>query len=369
MFKKYPFFIILVSVFLFISCQKEGANEYNVPSSGPINLISVFSSDDIYSDLEKDLTDSLVFGKIFPGLYYPPEIMFATRHFNSENFNRFKTTRLILDIKLGEPSITFKKDEFAKPQAYVLVTGKSSQQILEQLKQNQDSLIDFYRQADREFILDTYKSKARQEKEKLDALGVSLLIPNDFRLTESNDSFVWFRKDEFNTIHNRDAKDGIVTQQSQDILNIMTFKVPYGKNEVSQNDFYAIQDSIMRIYTKGEKAPIEKYLLANQGKDSIKTLITDHIQTEMNPVLKDFYDFTKISENNNQVVYETQGYWSMTLSQMGGPFTAKLILDKKGRTLYIADGIMFAPLNQGVSKKRDYITSLESLFTTFKIKN
>lgn len=369
MLKQFSFFALLFVTLFFTSCQKDGEIKHYAPSSGPINLVSVFSSDTMYQDIESALTDSLIFGKIFPGLYFPPEIMFATRHFESENLNRFKTTRLILNIKKGEPHIDFKKNAYAKPQAYVEVYGNNSDEILTQLRQNQDSLIHFYRTADREFLLDGFKSKARQETEKRDALGVSIIIPQDFRLTESNNTFVWYRKDQFNTIQNKDEKNGTVTHQSQDILNIMLYKVPFAKNKVTQEDFFQIQDSIMKVYTKGEKMPVEKYIPTHQGKDSIKVLVSDHIQTEMNPMLKDFYDFTLISENQNQAVYETQGYWSMTLSQLGGPFTAKLILDKKDKTLYIADGIMFAPLNQGVSKKRDYITSLESLFTTFKIKN
>ncbi|MXV37135.1 DUF4837 family protein [Flavobacteriaceae bacterium Ap0902] len=368
MLKKYTFLVFIISLFALTSCGDENEPKYYAPSSGPINLISVFSSEEMYQELEPALTDSLIFGKIFPGLYYPPEIMFATRQFNSEDFNRFKTTRLVLDVKQGEPSITFEKNAFAKPQAYVQVAGNNSEEILNLLRQNQDSLINFYRSVDREFLLDDYKSNARQEKEKLNNLGVSLLIPKDFRVAESNDSFVWFRKDQFNTIHNKDERGGIATHQSQDILNIMVYKVPFAKTEVTKNDFYAIQDSIMRIYTKGDRTPVERYLKTNQGNDSIKVLMTDHIQTEMTPMLEDFYDFTKISEDDNHIVYETQGYWSMTLSQMGGPYTAKLILDKQDKTLYIADGIMFAPLNQGNSKKRDYITSLESLFTTFMIK-
>ncbi|MGI9526886.1 MAG: DUF4837 family protein [Weeksellaceae bacterium] len=369
MFKKYIYCTYLLSFLFIISCGKEGENQYHAPSSGPVNLITVFSSEDTYQQIEGSLSDSLLFGKIFPGLYFPPEIMFATRHFNSEDFNRFNTTRLILDVKSGAPKITFKRDAFAKPQGYVEVTGNSSDEILNILRQNQDSLINFYRSVDREFLLDGYKSNARKEKDQLNELGVSMVIPKDFRVAEANKNFVWFRKDQFNTIQNKDDQNGIVTHQSQDILNIMVFKVPYAKNEVSQEDFYLVQDSIMKVYTKGDKEPVERYEKTSQGKDSIKVLVADHIQTEMNPMLRNFYDFKKLEEDENTITYETQGYWSMTLTQMGGPFTAKLILDKKSKTLYVADGVMFAPLNQGQSKKRDYITSLESLFTTFKIKN
>lgn len=104
------------------------------------------------------------------------------------------------------------------------------------------------------------------------------------------------------------------------------------------------------------------------GEDSLQVWTKDHVQVEKNPMLRDFYDFKKLKSNNAEVAeYETQGYWSMTLTQMGGPYTMKALLDKKTHTLYIAQAVLFAPLNQGKSKKRDYLTQMEGIFTTFKI--
>ena len=367
--KEYSYFFIFILICLFASCKNGTETPYYEDSSGPINLVSVFSSTETYNNIESGLRDSLVFGKIFPGLYYPPEIMFGTRHFDAELIKRFKTTRLILDVKSGNSSIDFEKNKFAKPQAYVKVTGNSPEEILHLLQQNQDSLINFYRWADREFMLADFRSKSKQDKKDLDALGVNMVIPNDYTLVENNADFVWYRKDNFNTIQNVDERDnGIVTDRSQDILNILLFKVPYAKDEITQDEAYNLFDSITKLYTKGGKNPKEVYVQTNGGQDSIKTLMTDHIQIEKNPMLSEFYDFQKVSSSAQQDIYETKGWWSMTLSQLGGPFTSKIILDKNKNVLYVADAIMFAPTNQGVSKKRDYITGMESLFTTFKTK-
>ena len=361
-------FITFLIISLLQSCDNDKKTVYYEDATGPVNLVSVFADKEIYNNLQPVLHDSTVFGKIFPGLYYPPEVMFGTRHFDPDLIKRFKNTRLILDVQQGEPGIEFEQNKFARPQAYVKVSGNSTQEIAEILRQNQDSLLHFYRWADREFVLDGYRSKSRQEKAQLDKLGVELLIPNDFSVVEQNDEFLWFRKDKFNVIQNRHESDGgIVTDQSQDILNIMVFKVPFAKNTLSQNELYSIYDSITRLYTKGGKESREVYVQTSQN-DSIKTLVSDHIQIEMNPILSDSYDFELVNSTDTQDVYEAQGWWSMTLSQLGGPFTSKIILDKEKNTLYIADAILFAPLNQGVSKKRDYITMMESLFTTFKTK-
>ena len=366
-FTKFPFLFILIS-FVIVSCGK-GTNDtdYKKPSSGPINLVSVFSDEDLYKQLEPALGDTLLFGKVFPGLYYPPEIMFGIRHFNESNLDRFNSTRLILNIKKGEPSIIIDKDKFAKPQGYVEVQGNSPQEIVDLLYKNQDSILDTYRWADRAFLLEDYKDKAIGNTPSLDSMGVSLLIPKDFKKAKSNKNFVWYRKDEVNTITNRDAKNNLVNKSSFDILNILVYKVPYNKEELNLQDAIKISDSITAKYTEGGKEPQMEYI--KQGNDSIKVEVKDYVQVEKNPILMDSYDFRKLTTSAaNTSTYESQGWWSMTLSQMGGPYTIKAILDKKSHQLYIAQAVLFAPLNQGKSKKRDYLTAMEGLFTTFKIK-
>ena len=203
----------------------------------------------------------------------------------------------------------------------------------------------------------------------LEKLNVDLIIPHDYQVVKDENNFVWFRKDVFNTIQNVDERDqGIVSDSSQDILNILVFKIPYDQPDITMEKAHYILDSITKVYTKGSREPRDVYVPTNRGQDSIKTSVSDHIQVEPNPMLSDYYDFRLLEENENQNVYGTQGWWSMTLSQLGGPFTAKFIIDKQNKQLYVADAVMFAPLNQGVSKKRDYILAMESLFTTFKIK-
>lgn len=367
--KKYPFIIAILLVFSGIfSCEKS-SEKYYAESSGPINLVSVFATQDMYKAIEPGLSDSLMFGKIFPGLYFPPEIMFATRQFEPDMMKRFKTTRLILDVQEGENTITIEKNKFAKPQGYIKVTGNSAQDIVAQLQAHQDSILQLYRWADRQFLLKNYKSDNNKDTKAVENLGASILVPKNFKLVENNDNFVWYRKDINNTVENIDERDGgIVAQESQDIQNMLLFKIPFTKDTLTKQELYFVMDSMTKIYTKGGKEPQQRFVKINNGKDSIKTILEDHIQVEMNPMLSDFYDFEKVNETTNTVTYDAQGYWSMTLSQMGGPFTSKIILDKKNNMLYIVDAVLFAPLNNGKSKKRDYITAMESLFTTFKIK-
>lgn len=367
---RYAYFsIFLLFLISFQACKSEGESSYREDSSGPISLVSVFSSEEMYQQLESGLQDSLVFGKVFPGLYYPPEVMFATRHFKSDLLNRFKTTRLVLDVQEGEPSFEIEKNKFSRPQAYVTVSGNSAEEILSLLRENQKAVLDIYRWADHEFVLNGLKSKARPDNSMLEKLNVDLIIPHDYQVVKDENNFVWFRKDVFNTIQNVDERDqGIVSDSSQDILNILVFKIPYDEPDITMEKAHHILDSITKVYTKGSREPRDVYVPTNSGQDSIKTSVSDHIQVEPNPMLSDYYDFRLLEENENQNVYETQGWWSMTLSQLGGPFTAKFIIDKQNKQLYVADAVMFAPLNQGVSKKRDYILAMESLFTTFKIK-
>lgn len=359
--------LFISTFFLFISCKKnEGKEEqaYKKPSSGPINIVSVFSSEDLFQQVAPSLQDTLLFGKVFPGLYYPPEIMFGIRFFDAENESRFSGTRLILEIKKGNPSIEITKDKFAKPQGYVSVTGSSPQEIIALLHKNQDSILNTYRWADRQFLLADYIEKATNETPSLDSIGVSMVVPKDFVKVKANPTFVWYRKDKVNTITNRDARNNLVNKSSYDIINIFAYKVPYTQQELNLKDLVKISDSVTAKYTEGGKDPETQYI----GKDSLKVEMKDYVQVEKNPILMGDYDFTPLSKTQRVNTYESQGWWSMTLSQMGGPYTIKAILDKEKKQLYIAQAVLFAPLNQGKSKKRDHLTGMEALFTTFKIK-
>lgn len=357
---------IFFATLLMYGCKKKAhqgeGSSYRPDSSGPINLVSVFSDPLLYNNLEPGLNDTLLFGKVFPGLYYPPEVMFATRPFGTDVFDNFKRTRLVLKIEKGIPEIEITKNKYSQPQGFVKVSGKSNQQILDLLYQNQDSILDLYRWADRTFLLQSFKDK-KKPTPQLEKLNISLLIPNDFKLVEENENFVWFRKDEVNTVHNRTANNHLVNHSSNDILNILVYKISYQKSELQLPDLIKIRDSVNAKYTEGAREPEYQYI----GKDSTKLLVSDFIQTEQEPILRDFFDFKLIQHQNQQKIYESQGWWSMSLSQMGGPYTTKAILDTQKQELYIADAILFAPLNQGKSKKRDYLTQMEGLFTTFKI--
>ncbi|MRI62673.1 DUF4837 family protein [Ornithobacterium rhinotracheale] len=366
-FAKFPFFLIII--LLFVSCGKksESSEPYRKPSSGPINLVSVFASDDLYKEIKPTLEDSLLFGRVFPGIYYPAEIMFGSRHFEENTLDRFNSTRLILNLKLGAPEFIAEKNKFAKPQGYVEVHGNNAQEIADLLHKNQDSIINLYRWADRAFLLESYISKAKASTPNLDAMGVSLLIPKDYQIASAEKNFVWYRKDQVNTITNRDAKNNLVNKSSFDIINILVYKVPFNKPNLDLQEFIKISDSITGLYTEGGKEPKFEYI--KNGNDSMRVEVKDHVTVEKNPAFMDSYDFTPLpSPAPNVLAYESQGWWSMTLSQMGGPYTSKILLDQKNHTLYIAQAILFAPLNQGKSKKRDYLTTMEGLFTTFKLK-
>lgn len=356
--------LIISSVLFLLGCneKKQSVEPYRPDSSGPINVVSVFSTPEIYQELEAQLNDTLLFGRVFPGLYYPPEVIFATRPFDSRVFDNFNKTRLILKLNQGSPSIKIEKNTFSKPQGFVEVSANTPKEIIDLLYQNQDSIINLYRWADRNFLLSSFRDKKKHTPE-IKELGVDMLIPSDYKLVETQENFVWYRKDEVNTVHNRDANNNLVNRSSNDILNILIYKIKYTKPELDLEDLIKIRDSVTSKYMHGQKEPQYQYF----GKDSTKLLISDYVQTEQNPILRDFYDFSKIkSHHKDEKVYESQGWWSMSLSQMGGPYTVKTILNTKKKTLYIADAILFAPLNQGKSKKRDYITQIEGLFTTFK---
>lgn len=353
----FTFFVFIIA----LSCKKnaDGLSEssLSVTSTGPINTITVFSDEDFYAtELEEYLLDSTFFGKPFPGVYFPREISFNVRGFENNSFSSFRKTRNILRIvKSDSTSISFLKDKYAYPQTYIELKAKTRQDVLQLLDENKQKIFSYFKKSEIDFLLLSLKKKSLIQDSLLKTMGVEVLIPNDYKKLEQKNNFVRYKKTEKSTIYSQQQSTGRSTSfQSIDFVELMFYKVAFSEKELDKSKILFIIDSTRRVNlvgkTKNDFPRVDPV---------IGTYITNFEKTNL--------------PNEKEDTYLLDSYWSMSVSQLGGPMLSKIIHDKKEKTIYIADAFMFAPLNPDDSnknnnKKRDYLRNLEAIYSTFKLK-
>jgi hypothetical protein len=319
--------LLLFSLLLFISCDgKKSSNEKMLSnSSGNINNLSVV--------IENNLWEGNVGEAIRNALAAPvdglpqDEPLFNMSQIPPAVFSGFVTNnRTVLKIeKGGEANVKIASNVYAKPQKLVLVTGKTDDEIIQQIEENSQKIIAAFKSEEikekqRRIGLSLQKNNNLEEK-----LGITLNFPTAYRIAKEEDNFFWIRKD-------------ITTGTT----NLMIFELPYNaikKNDSLVNQIIKLRDSIGQAYIPG---PTEGSFM-----------ITEEAYA---PAV-----FETIIDNKPAI--ETKGLWDVKNAFMSGPFINYIIDDKINNRLLVIEGFAFAPSVE----KRDYMFELEAIIKSLKI--
>ncbi|XCF06507.1 DUF4837 family protein [Tamlana crocina] len=318
----------LVCVLFFVSCRdkkKSKTERFIQDSSGAINNVSVVTENEIWDGRVGEAIRAVLAKPIY-GLPQD-EPMFTISQIPPAVFSGFVTkNRTVLMVKLNtEKDIDFSENVYAKPQKVITVSGKTREDVIEVLQENEAKIIETFRNAEiaerlRQMAKSPHSFETIKEKLKL-----TVGFPSIYRVAKSTDNFFWIRKD-------------ITTGTT----NLMIFELPYSaikRNDSLVNQVIKIRDSVGKLHIEGG---VEGSYLA-----------TEEAYT---PYLAE----TII---DNKPALETKGIWELRNAFMGGPFINYVIEDKINKRWVVLEGFVFAPSVD----KRNYMLEMEAIIKTVKL--
>ena len=309
--------IILFFLIITLSCS-ENQQKLLPSSSGNINNVSVVSSNELWDGAVGDVIREN-FGRPIYGL---PQIepVFSLSHIPSKVFSGFATkSRTILKVDIAEKEGVFNfKNTYASPQRIIQITGKSTDNIIEIINENLNSIYST-------MFLNEIQEKQRRISKNLNqtqaiknSTGLTLRFPSAYRVAKVDSNFVWIR---------RDIETGSV--------NLFVSRY----NDKNNSSILKIRDSISKHHIPG---PVENTFMS-----------TDPIYTPSSQ---------QISIRGKQIL-ETRGLWEIKGQFMAGPFlNYKFESNTKQDEYIMLDSFVYSP----GSSKREYVFELEAIMRSLK---
>ncbi|QTD39116.1 DUF4837 family protein [Polaribacter batillariae] len=323
------FTLFAISIFLF-SCT--GSDKFVLRGSvGKINKVMVVAkASDWNGDLGKEIRNS--FGELMIGLPQPEPILSVSQISPNGFGTMMKITRNILIIgESDQEKFYIKKNVYAQPQTIIYVYGTDDASVLKMFKKYEKQIIDAYIESDIEMTQSVFKTREidNSNYKTLTNLGVSFVIPDNFKTVDDTGEFLWLRQH---------LTSGIAKTGSN---NILVYSIPLINEEKVAENIVAVRDSIG-----------EKYI---PGSDQE----TMHMITE-----EAYTPFTTEIKLAGKKAYETRGKWEVKNDFMAGPFVNYSVIDKKNNRVIVFEGFTYAPS----VNKRAFLFELEAIGKSMQIK-
>ncbi len=319
---------ILKLTFIFIvlaGCKKGSKNERIISnSSGNLNNLTIVVDNLLWEDNVGEQIRT-VFAAPLEGLPQD-EPIFSLSQIPPSVFSGFATkSRIILKIEKGKPAATaISEDLFAKPQTLVLVTGKTNQEIIDQIESNSKQIISVFKKEEIKEKLRRISLSLHDDSDLKKAFGISIKFPTAYRIAKKEDKFFWIRKD-------------IPTGT----MDLMIYEVPLStikEGDSTITDIVRMRDSIGKTHIPG---PVEgSYMITEES----------------------YAPYLFEINLDNKPTYETKGIWDVKNAFMAGPFINYAIKDLQNNRYLVVEGYVFSPSIE----KRDHIFEMESIIKSIK---
>jgi hypothetical protein len=319
---KTHFLCLLFSVVLF-SCFKK---ESDMPrkTTGKINTIAVVIDDQLWNG---EIGDSIRNKFASPVIGLPEEEpLFTINQYPVKLLEGFATdSRAIIVIKKeDENKFEIQKNQYATPQNVFHLSGKTAEEVLEQLEQHTPEIIQLIEQGE------IAESQRINKQSLLNTKGISkqfkigIQVPSNFEYVLRKPNFVWLKKK-------------IISGSS----SLLVYQVPLNTIKTQS----AIAVTILKM-----RDSIGKYI---QGTEPHTYMISE---TGYTP-----YFFK--SKIDHRLAYETRGTWQLQNDYMSGPFINYAIVDKLNNRLLVVEGFCYSPSKE----KRDEMHELEAIMHSVHI--
>jgi hypothetical protein len=319
---------ILKLTFIFIvlaGCKEGSKNERIISnSSGNLNNLTIVVDNLLWEDNVGEQIRT-VFAAPLEGLPQD-EPIFSLSQIPPSVFSGFATkSRIILKIEKGKPAATaISEDLFAKPQTLVLVTGKTNQEIIDQIESNSKQIISVFKKEEIKEKLRRISLSLHDDSDLKKAFGISIKFPTAYRIAKKEDKFFWIRKD-------------IPTGT----MDLMIYEVPLStikEGDSTITDIVRMRDSIGKTHIPG---PVEgSYMITEES----------------------YAPYLFEINLDNKPTYETKGIWDVKNAFMAGPFINYAIKDLQNNRYLVVEGYVFSPSIE----KRDHIFEMESIIKSIK---
>lgn len=315
-----------LSLIMFTSCN-DGKNQRIISeSNGNINNLLVVVDNLLWDDSVGTTIRDVVAAPV-PALNQE-EPLFSLNQMPPMVFEGFATrSRIILKIeKGGEAGTIIKNDVYARPQTVVVISGKTDQEIRDQLEQNGDEIIAAFKKEELKENQRRIRISLKNDEPLEKTLGVKLNFQTAYRIAKQEDDFFWIRKD-------------IPTGT----MDIMIYEVPLNtikKGDSTIIDIVNMRDSIGEVHIPG---PVEgSYMITEKA----------------------YAPYLYETTIDGKPTFETKGIWDVKNAFMSGPFINYAIEDKANNRYVVIEGYVFAPSVE----KRNNIFELEAIIKSIRIK-
>jgi len=313
------------SLLLFTSCNNGKDQRIISGSNGNINNLLVVVDNLSWEDGVGETIRDVVAAPV--QALNQEEPLFSINQMPPLVFDGFATkSRIILKIEKGNPAgMVIKNDVYARPQTVAVVSGKTDQEIKDQLEEHGDEIIAAFKKEELKENQRRIKISLMDDQPLQDKLGIKLNFQTAYRIAKQEDDFFWIRKD-------------IPTGT----MDFIIYEVPLNtikKGDSAIMDIVRMRDSIGKVHIPG---PVEG-----------SYMITEEAYT---PYLKE----TKL---DGKPTYETKGIWDVKNAFMSGPFINYAIEDRANDRYLVIEGYVFAPSVE----KRNNIFEMEAIIKSVKI--
>ncbi|MBS9774959.1 MAG: DUF4837 family protein [Tenacibaculum sp.] len=323
--------LLLTIVFLATNCNSDKKNDKILRSSvGSTNTILTVTKSSLWTTKVGDEIRS-VFGEHQVGLPQPETLVSMGQVDPSGFTNIMNNNRSIMVVSVGDKKeISVSKNVYASPQTIVYVTGKDELDLIDLIHNRGSEIIKIFKDSEIKFRQNIFSEKKLDEQkfETIKKLGISLTIPNNFRLVKDSIGFLWLRQH---------LKSGIARGDGNN--NILIYSYPLKNSTSISNNITLMRDKIGEIHIPGSKEGM--YMITEKA----------------------YTPFTFDAEIDGKKAYETRGKWEVKNDFMAGPFINYTIIDKKRNRIIVFEGFTYAPS----VNKRDFIFELEAIGKSMKI--
>ena len=318
---------LLTILILLISCKNEKSDRNDrilSDSSGNINQLTVVIENDMWEGkVGEAIRDN--FAAPVDGLPQE-EPLFSLCQIPPETFSGFvRNSRIFLKVEEGPKGMDLISDEFARPQTGIVVQGEGSEEIIDVINKESDSIIKILKKTELKEKQRRIRKSLKKDNSLQEKFGIKLNFPSAYRYAKEEDDFIWIRK-----------------EIPKGNMEILVYEVPISKIE---ND-----SSVIANITK--------------MRDSIgKAQIPGPVEGSYMITEKAYAPYLFETEIDGKFAYETRGTWEVKNAFMAGPFVNYAVKDEANDRFIILEGFVFSP-SRG---KRDNIFELDAILQSAKI--